>query len=84
MTVYMLAKEILTGIRRSSGRAFIEAGVDAREWLLIEGEIDLDGQPPERVFYNRLSASSHTRNHPWTKDYARASLTGWKRPVDAW
>ena len=29
-------------------RAFIEAGVDAREWLLIEGEIDLDGQPPDR------------------------------------
>ena len=55
-------------------RAFIEAGVDAREWLLIEGEIDLDGQPPDGVFYNRLSASSHTRNHLWTKDYTRALL----------
>jgi len=55
-------------------RAFIEAGVDAREWLVVEGVIDLDAEPPEGVFYNRLSASSHTRNHPWTKDYTRALL----------
>lgn len=55
-------------------RAFIEAEIDAREWLVIEGVIDLDAAPPEGIFYNRLSASSHTRNHPWTKDYTRALL----------
>ena len=26
-------------------RAFISAGVDAREWLVIEGVIDLDAEP---------------------------------------
>ena len=55
-------------------RAFEDAGVDAREWLLIEGTIDLDSTPPEGIFYNRLSASSHTRGHIWTKDYTRALL----------
>jgi hypothetical protein len=55
-------------------RAFAQAGVDAREWLLIEGTIDIDSTPPEGVFYNRLSASSHTRGHIWTKDYTRALL----------
>ena len=65
-------------------RAFAEAGVDAREWLLVEGSIDLDSAPPEGVFYNRLSASSHTRNHPWSKDYTRAVLDwleSWGRRV---
>lgn len=55
-------------------RAFAEAEVDAEEWLLIDGTIDLDSTPPEGVFYNRLSASSHTRGHLWTKDYTRALL----------
>ncbi len=55
-------------------RAFGEAGLTFEEWLLIEGIIDLNAPPPEGVFYNRLSASSHTRNHPWSKDYTRAVL----------
>jgi hypothetical protein len=55
-------------------RAFAEAGVDAQEWLLIEGVIDLESVPPEGVYYNRLSASSHTRGHVWSKDYTRALL----------
>lgn len=55
-------------------RAFAEANLDAREWLLIEGRIDLDSIPPEGIFYNRLSASSHTRGHIWSKDYTRALL----------
>jgi glutathione synthase/RimK-type ligase-like ATP-grasp enzyme len=54
--------------------AFAAAGVDAREWLLIDGVIDLDQEPPEGVYYNRLSASSHTRGHTYTKDYTRALL----------
>lgn len=54
--------------------AFAVAGIDAREWLLIDGVIDLDQEPPEGVYYNRLSASSHTRGHVYTKDYTRALL----------
>ncbi len=55
-------------------RAFDAIGADAREWLVVEGTIDLDAAPPEGVFYNRLSASSHTRGHVYSKDYTRALL----------
>ncbi len=55
-------------------KAFAEAGVDARELLLVEGTIDIDSVPAEGVYYNRLSASSHTRGHIWTKEYTRALL----------
>jgi glutathione synthase/RimK-type ligase-like ATP-grasp enzyme len=54
--------------------AFDVAGMDWREWLLIEGAIDLDAAPPEGIYWNRLSASSHTRGHVHSKDYTRAVL----------
>jgi hypothetical protein len=38
--------------------------------------LDLDELPPEGVFWSRLSASSHTRDHPYAKDHARGVL-GW-------
>jgi hypothetical protein len=61
--------------------AFEAIGADAREWLVIEGSIDLDAAPPEGVFYNRLSASSHTRGHIYSKDYTRA-LLDWLESYD--
>ncbi len=54
--------------------AFDAAGVEYREWLLIDGTIDLDATPPEGIYWNRLSASSHTRGHIHSKDYTRAVL----------
>ncbi len=54
--------------------AFDAADLDYEEWLLIDGAIDLDSSPPEGIFWNRLSASSHTRDHPHSKDYTRAVL----------
>ncbi len=54
--------------------AFENAGLDYQEWLLIEGAIDLDAAPPEGVFWNRLSASSHTRGHAHAKEYTRAII----------
>lgn len=54
--------------------AFEAAGLDYEEWLLITGSLDLQSTPPEGVFWNRLSGSSHTRNHPYAKDYTRAVL----------
>lgn len=54
--------------------AFAKAGVPVEEWLLIEGSINLNEAPPEGVFWNRLSASSHTRDHVHSKDYTRAVL----------
>lgn len=55
--------------------AFDAAGVDWEEWLLTEGALDLDASPPEGVFYSRMSASSHTRDHPHAKDYTRSVLS---------
>ena len=54
--------------------AFQDAGVDYEEWLLITGNLDLESEPPEGVFWNRLSGSSHTRDHVHSKDYTRAVL----------
>ena len=54
--------------------AFEAAGLAYEEWLLTSGMIDLDATPPEGVFWNRLSASAHTRDHPFAKDYTRALL----------
>ena len=46
----------------------LRAALDARhlpfeEWHLAEGKIDLSKAPPDGVFYNRMSASSFTRDH---------------------
>lgn len=54
--------------------AFQAAGIDYEEWLLTTGTIDLNSAPPQGVFWNRLSASSHTRDHTFSKDYTRAVL----------
>jgi hypothetical protein len=56
-------------------RAFEEEGVPLVEWLLVEGTLDLDAVPPEGVFWSRISASSHTRGHGLSKDYARSVLS---------
>ena len=43
--------------------AFRELELPYEEWFLDEGKLDLSAPPPEGVFYNRMSASSHTRDH---------------------
>jgi hypothetical protein len=58
------------------GAALDAAGVPHEQWLLGDGVLDLDDEPPPGVFWSRLSASSHTREHPYAKDHARAVL-GW-------
>jgi hypothetical protein len=54
--------------------AFDAAGVPHEPWLLGDAVVDLDEEPPEGVFWSRMSASSHTRGHPWAKDQARGVL----------
>jgi len=44
------------------------------EWFLDRGLIDLTRPPPEGVFYNRMSASSHTRGHHYAPEYAGAVI----------
>ena len=50
---------------------FAEQHLPYQEWFLSEGTLDLDAAPPQGVFYNRMSASSHTRDHRYA-----AELTG--------
>jgi hypothetical protein len=57
------------------GAAFDAAGVPHEQWLLTGGMLDLDERPPAGVFWSRMSASSHTRQHPHAKDQARAVLS---------
>jgi hypothetical protein len=54
------------------------------EWFLDSGTFDLSEPPPEGVFYNRMSASSHTRDHRFSAELTAgvlAWLTRWGRRV---
>jgi hypothetical protein len=57
------------------GKALAAAGVAYEQWLIGDGMLDLDEPPPLGVFWSRMSASSHTRGHPYAKDHARAVLS---------
>jgi hypothetical protein len=57
-------------------RAFSRRGLPWSEWLIDGGVIDLGGEPPEGVFYSRISASAHTRDHRHAPDYT-AALLAW-------
>ena len=43
-------------------------------WHLDEGIVNLSEAPPEGIFYNRMSASSHTRNHRYAPELAGAVI----------
>ena len=43
-------------------------------WFLDTGTVDLRVPPPDGVFYNRMSASSHTRGHRYAPEHAAAAL----------
>ena len=55
--------------------AFARAGVPVVDWHLVDGELDIDTPPPPGVFWSRISASSHTRGHDLSKEYARSVLS---------
>src|SRR5689334_2371002 len=50
-----------------------------RDWFLDRGIFDLTSAPPEGVFYNRMSASSHTRDHRYAAEYTGAVLAWLER-----
>ena len=50
-----------------------------RDWFLDRGAFDLSQPPPEGVFYNRMSASSHTRDHRYSAELTAAVLAWLKR-----
>lgn len=45
------------------------------EWNLVEGSVPIDEVPPEGIFYNRMSASSYTRDHRFAPEYAAVVLS---------
>ena len=47
-----------------------------RNWFLDRGVFDLSVPPPDGVFYNRMSASSHTRDHRHAAELT-ASVLAW-------
>jgi hypothetical protein len=47
-----------------------------RDWFLDRGVFDLSRPPPEGVFYNRMSASSHTRDHRYAAELT-ATVLAW-------
>src|SRR5262245_8246520 len=57
------------------------AAIDApfSEWFLDRGLLDLTSPPPHGIFYNRMSASSHTRGHRFAPEYTAAVLAWLKR-----
>ncbi len=54
-------------------------GVSYTEWFLDRGALNLGSTPPEGIFYNRMSASSHTRGHRYAPEYTAAVLAWLKR-----
>lgn len=54
---------------------FKQRGVSATEWFLDTGVVPFTEQPQDAVYYNRMSASSHTRGHRFAPEYTRAVLT---------
>ncbi len=49
-------------------------GAPAADWHLEAGTFDLSAEPPPGVFYNRMSASSHTRGHRHSPEYCACVL----------
>lgn len=53
---------------------FDARGIPFAEWHLDQGILDLRASPPPGVFYNRMSASSHTRDHRYAPELTAAVL----------
>jgi glutathione synthase/RimK-type ligase-like ATP-grasp enzyme len=50
------------------------AGAPWEEWVLTERAVDLSIAPPSGIFYNRMSASSHTRGHRFSPELTSVVL----------
>ena len=54
-------------------------GLPWRDWFLDRGVFDLSRPPQEGIFYNRMSASSHTRDHRYAAELTAAVLAWLER-----
>ncbi|WP_249870353.1 ATP-grasp domain-containing protein [Oceanobacillus saliphilus] len=51
-----------------------ELNLPYEDWYVENGIVDLASVPPEGIFYNRMSASSHTRGHRFSPELTNAIL----------
>ena len=58
--------------------AFDELNLEYQLWYLPEMSLDLTTSPPEAVYWNRMSASSHTRGHRYEPELT-AGILAWLR-----
>lgn len=56
-----------------------ELGHPYELWHLDQGLLDLSSEPPRGVFYNRISASSHTRDHRYAPEFTQAVIAWLER-----
>ncbi len=56
--------------------AFASRGLPYAEWHMASARFDLNQEPPDGVFYNRMSASAHTRGHASAPEYT-AGVLAW-------
>lgn len=56
--------------------AFKKLNLPYEEWFIHERTLDLNSVPPEGIFYNRMSASAHTRDHRYAPEMA-ANVLAW-------
>lgn len=59
--------------------ALKELQVPYEDWHLHEGFVPLDEEPPDGIFYNRMSASSHSRGHRFAPELTAAVLNWLER-----
>lgn len=59
--------------------ALAKRGLAYRDWFLDGGSVDLAEAPPDGVFYNRMSASSHTRGHRFAPELTHVVLNWLER-----
>lgn len=55
--------------------AFEELEIPYVEWFVNGGTVDLNSVPPSGVFYNRMSASSHTRSHRYAVELSEPLIS---------
>ncbi len=56
--------------------AFEKLNVPYEEWFINNLSLDLNSTPPEGIFYNRMSASAHTRDHRYAPEMT-ANILAW-------
>jgi len=56
--------------------SFEKLNLPYEEWFINQLTLDLNAVPPEGIFYNRMSASAHTRDHRYAPEVT-ANILAW-------